>query len=148
MNNRILGIDPGDKRIGLAISDETGTIANPLSVLQHISRAENARRIVGIVHDLDAASIVIGRTLNEDGEVSFQGRKSERLKQAILDITEIPVDFWNEDFSTNQALESRQRMGVKKKKRKGHLDEIAATIILQGYLDYKKANQTENKVES
>ena len=146
MNKRVLGIDPGDKRIGLAISDETATIANPLQVLNHISRAENARRIVEIAEQQDVTEIVIGRTLTDDGEVTFQGRKSERLGQAILEINEIPLTYWNEDFSTNRAQESRRMMGVGKKKRSGHLDEIAATIILQGYLDAmsQQSNIMEN----
>jgi putative Holliday junction resolvase len=135
MNNRYLGIDPGDKRIGIAVSDETGTIANPHLVLNHISRAENARRIVDIATELSVIGIVIGQTLTDEGEVSFQGRKSERLKDAIEQIGEIPVTFWNEDFSTNSAQESRRAMGIKAKNRQGHFDAIAATIILQGYLD-------------
>ena len=98
MNKRVLGIDPGDKRIGLAISDETATIANPLQVLTHISRAENARRIVEIVEQHEVVKIVIGRTLTDDGEVTFQGRKSERLGQAIVALKEMPLDYWNEDF--------------------------------------------------
>jgi putative holliday junction resolvase len=138
LNKRVLGIDPGDKRIGLSISDETATIANPLQVLNHISRAENARRIVEIAEQHEVVKIIIGRTLTDDGEVTFQGRKSERLGQAILDIKEIELVYWNEDFSTNKAQESRRMMGIGKKKRSGHLDEIAATIILQGYLDAMK----------
>ena len=146
LNKRILGIDPGDKRIGLALSDETATIANPLQVLNHISRAENARRIVEIAEKHEVKEIVIGRTLTEDGEATFQGRKSERLGEEILTLKEIPVLYWNEDFSTNRAQESRRMMGVGKKKRAGHLDEIAATIILQGYLDSlkDKTNFLEN----
>jgi putative Holliday junction resolvase len=135
LSKRILGIDPGDKRIGLALSDETATIANPLLVLNHISRTENARKIVEITEEHEVNEIVIGRTLTYDGEVTFQGRKSERLGQAILELKKIQITYWNEDFSTNRAQESRMLMGVGKKKRSGHLDEIAATIILQSYLD-------------
>jgi putative Holliday junction resolvase len=135
MNNRTMGIDPGDKRIGIAVSDETGTIANPHQVLNHISRAENAQRIVAIATELSVIGIVIGQTLTDDGEVSFQGRKSVRLKDAIQQISDIPVTLWNEDFSTNSAQESRRAMGIKAKNRQGHFDAIAATIILQGYLD-------------
>jgi putative holliday junction resolvase len=133
--NRVMGIDPGDKRIGIAISDETGTIANPFGVIEHISRPENARRMVKIAVAQHVSRIVIGRTLTDEGDVSYQGRKSERLGQAIQELTCIPVIYWEEDFSTNLAVESRLAMGVKKGKRQGHFDAIAATILLQDFLD-------------
>ena len=93
MSNRFMGIDPGDKRIGIAISDETGTIANPHQVLNHISRTENARRILEIVSKLNIVGIVIGQTLTDEGEVTFQGRKSERLREAIHKISDVPIYF-------------------------------------------------------
>ncbi len=110
-----MGVDPGDKRIGIAISDETGTIANPHQVLNHISRTENARRIVEIVSEINVVGIVIGQTLTDEGEVTFQGRKSARLEEAIHMISDVPVYLWNEDFSTNAAQESRRAMGIKQK---------------------------------
>jgi putative Holliday junction resolvase len=143
----MMGIDPGDKRLGIAISDETGTIANPHLVIPHISRAENARRIVEIANVNAVICIVIGQTLTDEGEVSFQGRKSQRLKDAIHQISQIPIIFWNEDFSTNLAQESRRAMGIKTKNHQSHFDAIAATIILQGYLDSIHHNSLPDSVK-
>ena len=136
---RLMGIDPGDKRIGIAVSDESGTIANPHGVINHISRAENARRIVDMAQEQQVTGIIIGRSMTDDGEVSFQGRKSERLGEAIQALTAIPILYWSEDFTTNDAIASRQAMGVKKNKRHGHFDAIAATILLQDFLNSSEA---------
>ncbi len=132
---RILAVDPGDKNIGLAISDSTGSIANPLMVLKHTARQVNAKAIVKIAVEHKARLIIIGQNLDEDGNPSFEGRRAARLAGAIRAQSEIPVKLWDESFSTKIALQSRQKMNVPRKKRRGHLDEIAATVILQTYLD-------------
>ena len=132
---RVLGIDPGEKRLGVALSDPTGTIANPLKVLKHISREEDAETIIKLAADHAAVTIVVGQAVNWDGEVSFQGRKAARLAGAIRAKTDIPVKLWNEYGSTQAARDARIAMGVSREKRGGHLDELAATVILQNYLD-------------
>ncbi|HEY61298.1 MAG TPA: Holliday junction resolvase RuvX [Anaerolineae bacterium] len=132
---RFLAIDPGDKRIGLAISDPTGTIANPLSVLKHISRAKNATRIIEICKNYKVEKIIVGQSLDEDGIPTIQGRKAARLAAAIQVISDIPVVLWDEYASTKIAKNAQIIIKSGKKKRKGHIDEIAATVILQSYLD-------------
>lgn len=132
---RFLAIDPGDKRIGLAISDPTGTIANPLSVLKHISRAKNATRIIEICKNYKVEKIIVGQSLDEDGIPTIQGRKAARLAAAIQVVSDIPVVLWDEYASTKIAKNAQIIIKTGKKKRKGHIDEIAATVILQSYLD-------------
>jgi len=133
---RILAVDPGEKRIGLALSDPTGTIANPLTVLNHISRAENAARIVQMANERGAGKIIIGQALSMDGESTASSRRASKLAAAIRARTALPVEFWDETGSTQAARAARIAMGVSRKKRGGHLDEIAATVILQSYLDH------------
>jgi len=134
-NLRILAIDPGDKRIGLAISDLTGTIANPLTVLIHVKRDEDARTIVSIAEKNEVKFIIVGLAISEDGEISPSGRKAARLADVIRSFTSIPVILWDESGSTNEARFARKLMGVKQKNLKGHMDDLAATVILQTYLD-------------
>lgn len=134
-NNRILGVDPGDKRIGLAISDLTGTIANPLIVIEHEKRETDAKNIVSIAEKNEVKLIVVGIAIDEEGELSPSGRKGKRLADMIQLFTGIHVVLWDESGSTNEARAARMQMGVKRKKRKGHMDELAATVILQSYLD-------------
>lgn len=133
---RILAVDPGEKRIGLAISDPTGTIASPLTVLQHISRDENANTIVQIANERGAEKIIIGQALGSDGESTLSSRQARRLAGALREKTSLPVELWDETGSTQTARTSRLAMGVSRKNRGGHLDEIAATVILQSYLEH------------
>jgi putative holliday junction resolvase len=136
--SRILAVDPGDKRIGLAISDPSGTIANPLRVIEHVGRAIDAASIAQIASEYEAVFIVIGQPLDENGEVGPQARKSQRLAEAVKLQTSIEVILWDESGSTQIARQARLQMGVNRSKRKGHMDELAATVILQSYLDSQK----------
>jgi putative Holliday junction resolvase len=135
--SRILGIDPGDVRIGLALSDSSQTIASPFTVLKHVSRANDAARIVEIANQNEVGLIVIGQSIDDEGQPSFQGRKAARLGEAIQAITNLPVEFWDESFSTQMAHQSRLARSVKRKKNTGHIDDAAAAILLQTYLDTK-----------
>jgi putative Holliday junction resolvase len=131
---RVLAVDPGDKRIGLAISDPTGTISRPLCVIEHVSRAKDAQKIVDISIENGADLIVVGWALDSDGEVGYRARKSKRLADVVGDLTDIPVKMWDESGTTQAAIQSRIETGLSRKKRKGHLDDVAASILLQDYL--------------
>ena len=132
---RILAIDPGEVRIGLAISDLTATIANPLMVIKHVQREKDAEKIVSIAVENSVQLIIIGQALTIDGEPNPSGRKSARLADAIKRITEIPVILWDENESTKIARNARKEMKLKKKRHQSHVDDLAATVILQSYLD-------------
>ena len=148
INRRVLSIDPGEKRIGLAISDLSGVIANPLKVINHISRKENAKNIALIASENDVTQIILGITLQQDHQPSFFGRKTIRLAEELKSFTDIPITFWDETGTTNKAKRSRLEMGVSRKKRIGHHDSIAATILLQDYLDYMNINRKYTKDEN
>lgn len=132
---RILAVDHGEKRIGLAISDLTGTIANPLTVIQHVSRAIDAAQVATIAAENGAALIVIGQSFDEEGQPNLAGRRAGRFAEALREQSSLPVELWDESFSTQKARAARIQMGVSRKQRSGHLDQIAATVILQSYLD-------------
>ena len=132
---RILGVDPGSKYIGLAISDPTGTIANPLMVIEHRSKEVDADQIANQVKIHSVERIVIGQSIDAEGLPTFEGRKSTRLAGLLQRKVFRQVILWNEGFSTQDVRKAKIMMGVSKKDRKGHFDELAATIILQSYLD-------------
>lgn len=138
---RILAVDPGSKNIGLAISDPTGTIANPLTILKHVSRSEDAARIVQLAHEHQAEFIIVGQALDAEGKPNFEGRKAARLAAALRTQTDLQVDLWDESFSTLTAQSARRELGSPKRKRQGHLDDLAATVILQSYLDAQRSNE-------
>jgi putative holliday junction resolvase len=139
MSKRVLGVDPGDKRIGLALSDPTGTIASPLQVIKHVSRAIDAAAIAQLAAEHGCVRIVVGQALDSDGNPGPAARHSARLAEAIRTQTDLPVDLWDESGSTQAAKSAALALGVSRRKRSGHLDEIAATVILQTYL-----NEQEN----
>jgi len=138
---RLLAVDPGTKRLGIALSDPTETIANPHSVILHISRGKDAERIAMIANQFEVGCIVIGQALSSDGEVGPSGRNSQRLADAIKEISNIQVILWDESGSTQTARQTALEMGNRRKRRKGHHDMIAAVIVLQDFLDNRnKAN--------
>ena len=132
---RILAVDPGQKNIGIALSDETGTIASPLTVIKHVKREIDAAQVAAIASERDAKLIVIGQSFDEDGKPNFEGRRSARFAKALHEQIDLPVELWDESYSTQIARQAAIQMGVSRKKRRGHLDNIAATVILQSYLD-------------
>jgi putative Holliday junction resolvase len=132
---RILAVDPGSKRIGLAISDQTGTIANPLAVLNHVARLVDAAAVADLAKANEAALIVVGQSLDEKGLPTFQGRQAGRFAEALKTQTSLPVVFWDESFTTQEARAARIAMGVPRRNRQGHLDSLAAAVLLQSYLD-------------
>jgi putative Holliday junction resolvase len=132
---RILGVDPGEKRTGVALSDPTGTIASALGIIVHQSRAEAAAQILRLAEENQAVVIVVGHPLDADGEENPQSRKSDKLALEIEGAGSIPVILWDEYGSTQQARQTRRDLNVTRQKRSGHLDQVAAVIILQDYLD-------------
>jgi putative holliday junction resolvase len=138
---RVLAVDPGEKNIGLALSDPTGTIASPLQVLKHVSRAVDAAAIVQIAVEHDSGKIIVGQALDSEGNPGPAARHAARLADAIRTQTDLPVLLWDESGSTQAARSAAIALGVSRRKRSGHLDEIAATVILQSYLDAQKDGQ-------
>ncbi|OJX47065.1 MAG: hypothetical protein BGO78_16405 [Chloroflexi bacterium 44-23] len=132
---RIMAVDPGDKRIGLAISDLSATIANPFRVLVHRQREKDAESIALFASENDVVLIIVGQALDSEGAATPSSRKAERLAAAIEHFTDVPVKFWDESGSTVAARQARIEMGVTRKKRSGHMDDLAATVILQSFLD-------------
>lgn len=140
---RILAIDPGEVRIGLAISDPTQIIASPLMVLESQSMKMDAEAILKIAEDRNAVMIVIGQPLNWDGTESPQSQRSKKLADALMELGSLPVNLADEYGTTQAARDTRLQMNVSREKRSGHLDDLAATILLQNFLDSLDAGVRE-----
>ena len=135
---KILAIDHGEKRIGLALSDPTGTIASPLSVIKHVSRLLDAAQVANLAAEKDAGLIVIGQSFDEEGNPNLAGRRAAKFAEALKEQTNIPIELFDESFSTQDARATRIEMGVSRKQRSGHMDELAALMILRSYLESKR----------
>jgi putative Holliday junction resolvase len=139
---RVLAVDPGEKRLGIAISDPTGTIARPLAVIKHVSRLVDAAAVAQLANEHEAVRIVIGQALDADGQPTPQARHAARFAEAVRQQTGLPVELWDESGSTQAARAARIALGVSRRRRAGHLDELAATVILQTYLDAHSAGES------
>ncbi|MEX2143038.1 MAG: Holliday junction resolvase RuvX [Anaerolineales bacterium] len=132
---RILAVDPGEVRIGLALSDATGTLARPLEILKHETRDKDVMRIAAVAAEQAAEFIVVGYALNEHGRPTRSGRKAEQLARSLRGATGLEVELVEESFSTSEVHQARIELGITKKKRGTPADAEAAARILQGYLD-------------
>jgi putative Holliday junction resolvase len=117
------------------MTDPTGMIASPLKVIQHVSRVIDAAQVAETATANGVELVVIGQSFDEQGSPNLAGRRAARFAEALKTQTQIPIVLWDESFSTQEARNSRIDMGVRRKKRAGHLDELAATMILQSYLE-------------
>jgi putative holliday junction resolvase len=138
MQGRILAVDLGEKNIGLALSDPTGTIASPLEVLQHVSGLIDAGQIAQKAVEFEVIRIIVGIPANDDEVDTPQTRHVQKIVNLLRSQTNIPIVTWDESYSTNQAKEIRQLMNTPRKSRKGHLDDLAAAVFLQSYLDARE----------
>jgi len=132
---RILAVDHGEKRIGVAVSDTTATIATPLKVIEHTSRAIDAAQVADLAMQNDVTLIVVGQSFDEEGKPNPAGRRAGRFADELKNQTDIPIELWDESFSTQDARAARIELGVSRKNRSGHQDAFAAVVILQSYLE-------------
>lgn len=135
---RILGIDHGDVRIGLALSDESGLIARPLQIVKHVSREADAETIARLAAEKEAKRIVVGLPTDEEGEIGHQARKVKRWAEALQKATAIPIVFWDESFSSVDADSA-----APKRQRREANDAGAAAVMLQSYLDAQRSDGSE-----
>lgn len=137
---KFLALDVGDRRIGVAVSDETGLIATPLTVIRRASKAEDFARIARLLRESGAGGLIVGHPLNDDGSAGPQARRIERyaasLAQALqAEGLEPPLVFWDERMSTQRAQRAMIASGRKARDRRARIDAVAAAVILQDYLD-------------
>jgi putative Holliday junction resolvase len=137
---RIVGIDPGEARIGLAISDENESIAFPRETIPaRGGNAEAVSRIRQALSDEEISLAVVGLPLRLDGSEGEAARRARAFGQVLGASLEVEVVFWDERLTTVAAERSLREMGRRGSKQREVVDQSAATILLQGYLDAKKS---------
>jgi len=136
---RIIAIDPGTKRIGLAMSDPTQTIAQPLATLSR--RAGQRFPLLGLKSHLEQhlpVGIVVGLPIAPDGSEDERAANSRQLGAILHAKTELPVAYWDERMTTARALSAVKDLGGRVRGRKAEVDGLAATVLLQTFLDSRK----------
>lgn len=134
---RILGIDYGERRIGLALSDPTGIIARPLLTLDQKEDSDWNSTLLAICREQEVGSIVVGYPLNMKGEKSPQTDKVDQFILLLKKITPLPVHTYDERLTSVAARRELVRQGIKTRHDKGAVDQTAAALLLQDYLDAK-----------
>jgi putative Holliday junction resolvase len=132
---RALGLDIGEKRIGVAVSDPDGLIAIPLTIVERKSDDSALSEITALIREHDIERLVVGLPRSLDGSLGKQAQAVQSFAQALRALTSLPVVDWDERLSTLYAQRMMVEAGVKRDKRKKRLDSVAAAIVLQGYLD-------------
>jgi len=135
---RILSLDVGDVRIGVAVSDPMGMLASPHSVIERTSLQKDCERVRQLVEQLTAEEIIVGLPLRTDNKESTMARKVEEFAQTLRQVVSVPVRLVDERFSTQIANAALRAAGQSGKKRRENIDAAAAAVILQGYLDGKR----------
>ena len=131
-----MSLDVGERRIGIAVSDPGGTIALGVKVYQTSgSREKDIAEIRALIQEYEVSLVIVGLPKNLDGSLGPKARETMGFADSLKDRTGVPVDLWDERFSTDEAHRIFDMAEVTRKKRKGSIDMMAAQIILQGYLD-------------
>ena len=135
---RWLAVDYGDKRIGLAISDPSGTIASPAGfIVRRAGKRPPIARIIERAVELEARGFVVGLPLDGNGDETPRSEEARQVAAALGERTKLPVDLIDERFTTAAARRAIREMGGSIKDRRGDVDALAATVLLQHALAHK-----------
>jgi len=135
---RYLGLDVGDARIGVAVSDETATLASGLETVKRVGPRKDVNAVAELVRRLEVGQVVVGLPKLLDGSVGPQAQKVLAFMEQLKETVKVPIVTWDERFSSVAAEQALIEGDVSRRGRKGLVDKVAAVIILQNYLDYRK----------
>jgi putative Holliday junction resolvase len=135
---RALGVDPGSRRIGLALSDEERIIASPLETVQVSSREQGARDVAARVAEHEVTQIVVGHPLRLDGSEGEAAKLARWFADRLHALTKVPVELWDERLSSAGAQRALSSAGLSAKQQRGKVDRVAAAMLLQSYLDAQR----------
>lgn len=138
---RILAVDLGLARTGLAISDETEFLASPVGTIAERRLDRLCEKIATAAAEQRAAMIVVGHPKNMDGTRGESAQRAEQFAEDIKAATGLPVTLWDERMTTVTAISYLNETDVRGKKRKAVVDTVAATVILQDYLEYRRLHK-------
>ncbi|HCA71196.1 MAG: Holliday junction resolvase RuvX [Oscillospiraceae bacterium] len=135
---KILGVDLGHARTGLAVSDESGFLASPVGVVESYNWEKLLPRIAKEIQKTGAEEVVIGLPRNMDGSEGESARSAREFGEKLKQLAKVPVTMWDERGTTVTAHGYLNDTNIRGRKRKAIVDAVAATVILQGYLDAKR----------
>lgn len=132
---RILALDIGDKRTGVAVSDPSRTVATPLTVLDTSQQSRHGSELARLVEDYEIETVIVGLPLTLEGEVGQQARHVQALAAKMARFLRVPVEYVDERLSSAEAKKRMRESGETERTMRGRLDMVAAAVVLQAYLD-------------
>jgi putative Holliday junction resolvase len=135
---KILAVDLGSARTGIAISDAREMLASPVGTIEEWDLARLAQRVAAIAAEQNAQRLVVGHHRNMDGSCGESAKRAEAFAQTLAQLTGLPTDLWDERMTTVSAIGYLNQTDVRGKKRKQVVDTVAATIILEDYLQSRR----------
>ena len=138
LDGRIMGLDVGDKTIGVAVSDLMGLTAQGVKTIKRVGKKKDIEALKEIIKERQVNKIVSGLPKNMNGTLGPQGEKVIKFCELLEEETGIKIEYWDERLSTVAAERTLIQGNVRRENRKGVIDMVAAVIILQGYLDSKR----------
>ncbi len=132
--NRVLAVDYGRRRIGLAVSDELGITAQGIPTIRAAGRAKAVAAVAEVAAGWGVGEVVVGLPLNMDGTRGEMADAAETFAQGLREATGLPVSCWDERLTSRSAHRALQEMGERSRGRKGRVDRMAATLLLDTYL--------------
>ncbi|MDY7039940.1 MAG: Holliday junction resolvase RuvX [Chloroflexota bacterium] len=142
-STRVLALDLGERRIGVAISDPTRTLARSLCVLERRSRQEDFAAIAEFVREHEVGLVLVGYPRSLDGTVGPQARRTSNYADELAQTLSVPLVLWDERLSTVTAEQLMIESGRSARKRRKWIDAVAAAIILQDYLDAQSPEDSD-----
>ncbi len=138
---RILGLDVGDRRVGVAVSDELGLTAQPVLTLVRKNRRQDLGSLRRLVRKYGCNQVVVGNPLYMSGDISPQALKAQALARDLQSETGVQVTLWDERLSTTEAHRHLDAAGHQPGKRRAVIDQVAAVLILQNFLDSRRTHE-------
>jgi putative Holliday junction resolvase len=145
---RILGVDYGTARIGVALSDELQMLAHPAETIAVAKTADPAARIAAIVQEKNVEQIIVGLPRHMNGELGAAAEGAQAFAEKLRAVASCEVRTWDERLSTVAAHRALQEAGKSTRQTKGYIDQVAAQMLLQSYLDSLPGNQGDGGDES
>ena len=143
---RVMALDIGEVRCGIAVSDASGRVASPVKVLPTDEVLDHARSFRYLLEDYEPELLVCGRPCTMEGEEGPQARKIAEVARKIADACQLPLEFQDERWSSREAKRVLREQGLNEKQMRGKVDSVAASLFLRTYLD-AHANRRDNAYE-
>lgn len=146
-SGRILALDFGKRRIGLAISDALGLTAQGLVTFQRTTVRDDLRRLAELVCEQETALILMGDPVHMSGHAGRQSERAREFAERLGEHTGLPVKYWDERLTTVEAQRVLKESGISSRKRAGAVDRLSAVLLLESYLQWRTLNETKDAGE-